>query len=116
MKFFKVEENKWGVENDELLKNLTHLKTDNEKIKTNNDDLKCEIKKLEKQLKNDNLELPPIFSDLKSQVENFRNKLETTERYKKIELQKEPFCQRYQYRRTSSERGRKIREKFLNVW
>lgn len=74
------------------------------------------ILELEKQLKNDNLELPPIFSDLKSQVENFRNKLETAERLKRSELQKGPFCQRFQYRRTSSERGRKIREKFLNIW
>ncbi|KAK6617423.1 hypothetical protein RUM43_014432 [Polyplax serrata] len=79
-------------------------------------ELQNRILELEKQLKNENLGLPPIFSDLKSQVENFRNKLETAECCKRAELQKEPFSQRFQYRRTSSERGRKIRDKFLNIW
>ena len=67
-------------------------------------------------MKNDNLGLPTIISDLKSKVENFKNKLDAAEHINRTEFGKEPICQRFQYRRTSNERVRKIREKFLEIW
>ncbi|KAL0277642.1 UNVERIFIED_CONTAM: hypothetical protein PYX00_004865 [Menopon gallinae] len=78
-------------------------------------ELQNRILELEKHLKNEKLSLPPHLSDLKSKVENFRNKLETVEHINRTEFGREPLCQRYQYRRTSNERGRKVREKFLQI-
>jgi hypothetical protein len=37
------------------------------------------VARLEKQIRVDFEELPPVLQDLKRQVDNFRNKLETTE-------------------------------------
>jgi succinate dehydrogenase/fumarate reductase-like Fe-S protein len=37
------------------------------------------VARLEKQIRVDFEELPPVVQDLKGQVDNFRNKLETTE-------------------------------------
>lgn len=67
----------------------------------------------EEQSKNNNSGQPPIFSDVKSQVENIRNKVEAAgHRVFSNEL----TCQRYRYRRTSNEKGRKVRDRFLQIW
>ncbi|XP_067006021.1 high affinity cGMP-specific 3',5'-cyclic phosphodiesterase 9A [Anabrus simplex] len=84
--------------------------------------LEDRVSRLEKQLRGDADELPPIVMQLQQQVERFRTKLETTEHLSWLGFYKElppplstEACRRLQYRRKSDSMKKRVREKFYSI-
>lgn len=79
--------------------------------------LENRVAELERQLAEDNSDLPLVIKDLKHEVEKFREKLENTKHLSWLNCYKElpPSCRRLQYRRQSDAHQRLVREKFLKI-
>ncbi|XP_054270943.1 high affinity cGMP-specific 3',5'-cyclic phosphodiesterase 9A isoform X2 [Macrosteles quadrilineatus] len=79
--------------------------------------LENRVAELERTLSDNCNVLPPVIQELKSDVEKFRERLETTKHISWLSCYKDlpPTNRRLQYRRQSDARQRQVREKFLKI-